>query len=250
MSQSPRLSFLQPTTAAPFLFSDEEMGLEYIEPDKDGAMKRGEYSAERLFAKRPEVYIEIVRMLADPTISKRQIKRQCKVHHLTISAIQEREGQSIDTLRLSLGKKALNLAAYSLETIEEMLASGRFKPGEMAFLFSALVDKGQLVTGGATSRPDVQGKDNVAAKLEEFLSGLQTHSGAGEKVAVAREVDQAAGVAGTLGDRGMEMVPSDSESLGSHCKTGDVTGFVAAPITNKRGGGGRENDAPPINNDG
>jgi len=242
------VSFLEQASAAPFLFSDAEMGLEYIE-DSDGAMRKGEYSAERLFARRPHIYVEIVRLLAEKT-AIRAIKRECKVHHCTIQAIAEREGQSIDTLRLSLGQKTLRLAALTAEYIEEALATGKFKPGELAFLLSALVDKGQLLTGGATSRPEVSKPGDVAKTLSDLLDAMpaadaqivqETHSQTGEKIAVAALVP---GMPGT----GAIPVRIDSESTVPLCNNSNVTALDAAAP--QRGGEGvAENSPPPSNKD-
>lgn len=237
-------SFLAQAASAPFLFSQAEMGLEYIE-DNDGAMRKGEYTAERLWHTRPEVYVEITRLLADKTISARQIKRQCKVHHLTITAIKVREGETIDTLRLGLGAKAMRLAAYTLETIEELLATGKFKPGELAFLFSALADKGQLLTGGATSRPEISKASDVAGTLNSLLDQMQeadarvvesTHSQPGEKIAVARDLDLATPT----------LAGIDTESTVYLCKSNDVTAFDAVSL--QRGGEGVGPKTPPPQN--
>jgi len=164
-SASPALpaSLIDRAAAQPGLFSLEEMGAEYI----GHAARRGQYTAEELFSHRPEIYHEIVRLLAQAA-SIRHIKRVCKVHHYSVRAVAEREGQTIDTLRLSIGKRALNLAALLVDTIEEDVLADRLKPGEKAFALSTLVDKGQLLTGAATARIE-QGKASDKDELEDWL---------------------------------------------------------------------------------
>lgn len=185
-------SLIAQADATPSLFSEEEMGSEYIGDPK----RKGQYTAEELFQERPEIYREIVRLLAGREVSIRGIKRVCKVHHCTIRAVSSREGETIDTLRLSMGRRALEVGALLIEEIEEDIVQGKLKPGEKSFALVALVDKGQVLTGGATARID---NINEAPEKDRFEGWLA----------------KAKPVAGRVVDPALEM---GSEAVGNlHC---------------------------------
>lgn len=188
-------SLIAQDAGAPFLFSAEEMGLDYI-----GAPERkGQYTAEELFRDRPEIYREIVRLLAAKEVSIRGIKRVCKVHHCTIRAVATREGETIDTLRLSMGRRALEVGALLIEEIEEDIVQGNLKPGEKSFALVALVDKGQVLTGGATARID-----NMDAPEKEGFEGWLAKA----KPANVREIESSPVEMGSEGGADLHCPPA------------------------------------------
>jgi hypothetical protein len=81
-------------TAQSALRTDEQLMLFYsdaaIEPIDRGS-PQGDYSGERFFARRPEAYKLCVQMLADPSISVRQICRVLHVTDGTVNAVRARE---------------------------------------------------------------------------------------------------------------------------------------------------------------
>lgn len=152
--------------AAPFLFFPSELGSEYIGRPQE----QGQYTAERLFAERPEIYKEIVRLLAEGA-SVRSIKRRCKVHHKTIEQVRLREGETIDTLKKEIGGRSFGVARMLLESIEEDVMEDRIKPEAKAITLGILIEKGQLLTGGVTARVERQEPADEDA-IRKFIESL------------------------------------------------------------------------------
>ena len=154
-------------TAAPFLFFEGDMTVEKV----GAAHFTGVSTGERLIRDRPDVYKSIVYLLSQGT-GIREIKRITGVHHRTIEAVMVREGQTIDTARKELGARALRVAAMGVERLEEIIADGNIKPGELSMAVGILTDKAQLLTGGVTSRVEKVESAQVAAGLEALLEAL------------------------------------------------------------------------------
>ncbi len=125
----------------------------------------------RLLNQRPDLYRITVQLLGQGT-GIREIKRLTGLHHRTIEAVMTREGQTIDTARKELGARALRVAAMGVERLEEIIADGNIKPGELSMAVGILTDKAQLLTGGVTSRVEKIESAQVAAGLEKMLDDL------------------------------------------------------------------------------
>lgn len=150
-----------PAPAAPFSFFSEE----------EEHQIRGLSTGEGLRKRDPLLYNIVVRLLGqDAPI--REIKRLTGLHHRTISAVREREGETIDTLRKSLGERALRTAALAIERMEDQIVNGSAKLGELAMAAGILVDKGQVLTGGVTSRTERVEADSVEDRLRNMLSQI------------------------------------------------------------------------------
>lgn len=162
-STEPLLPLTLPEPGAPApgaLFSDEQE----IEI-------RGLSTGEGLRQRDPVLYRLVVRLLGQAA-PIREIKRLTGLHHRTIMAVREREGETIDTLRKSLGQRALMTAALAIERMEEQIADGSAKLGELAMAAGILVDKGQVLTGGVTSRTERIEADRVEDRLRDLLEQL------------------------------------------------------------------------------
>jgi len=130
----------------PFLFSETEIGRLTKDINPSDA-----YSAEEIRHKHPEIYQEVVRLLAQG-MSKRMIQRTFKLHFYTVCAIQDQQTAQIEAVRLKLGRKALDMAGVLMESLEDDLIQNKLKPEAKSFAIATLVDKGQVLTGGATAR--------------------------------------------------------------------------------------------------
>jgi len=151
----------------PSLFSEEEMALEKVgSPAFTGAS-----TGERLLHLRPDLYRITMQLLGQGT-GIREIKRLTGLHHRTIEAVMIREGSTIDTHRKELGARALKVAAMGVERLEEIIADGAIKPGELSMAVGILIDKGQVLTGGVTARVEKVEIAQVAAGLERMLDDL------------------------------------------------------------------------------
>jgi hypothetical protein len=149
------------------LFSEEELALEKV----GSPVFTGASTGERLLNQRPDLYRITVQLLGQGT-GIREIKRLTGLHHRTIEAVMIREGSTIDTHRKELGARALKVAAMGVERLEEIIADGAIKPGELSMAVGILIDKGQVLTGGVTARVEKVEQSQVAAGLERMLDDL------------------------------------------------------------------------------
>ena len=149
------------------LFSPEDMALEKV----GSPVFTGASTGDRLISQRPDLYRICVQLLGQGT-GIREIKRLTGLHHRTIEAVMIREGTTIDTHRKELGARALKVAAMGVERLEEIIADGSIKPGELSMAVGILIDKGQVLTGGVTARVEKIEQSQVAAGLERMLDEL------------------------------------------------------------------------------
>lgn len=158
---SPLIRFDAQETAAPFLFSEAEIGAEKLEAT-------GEFSGERLLARRPEVYRAILSMSAEG-LSVSAMARAFGVSRNTIAAVQDREGFSIEHLKKELLRNVRTAARLSVERVVE-LVPGITSAKDAAIVAAVMVDKLQLLSGEATAR--VERVEVSQDKLTEMLAGL------------------------------------------------------------------------------
>jgi hypothetical protein len=157
----------QDASSPALLFSEEDMALEKV----GSPVFTGASTGERLLSQRPDLYRITVQLLGQGT-GIREIKRLTGLHHRTIEAVMIREGSTIDTHRKELGARALKVAAMGVERLEEIIADGAIKPGELSMAVGILIDKGQVLTGGVTARVEKVEQSQVAAGLERMLDDL------------------------------------------------------------------------------
>jgi hypothetical protein len=147
--------------AAPFLFSEEEIGAERLEAT-------GEFSGERLLIRRPEVYRAICRMSAEG-LSMSAMARALGVSRNTVAAVQEREGISIEQHKKELLRNVRTAARLSVERVVELVPSIT-NAKDAAIVAAVMVDKLQLLSGEATAR--VERVEVGQDKLAEMLASL------------------------------------------------------------------------------
>jgi hypothetical protein len=158
---SPLIRFDAQETAAPFLFSEAEIGAEKLEAT-------GEFSGERLLARRPEVYRAILSMSAEG-LSVSAMARAFGVSRNTIAAVQDREGFSIEQHKKELLRNVRTAARLSVERVVELVPSIT-SAKDAAIVAAVMVDKLQLLSGEATAR--VERVEVSQDKLTEMLAGL------------------------------------------------------------------------------
>ena len=158
---SPLIRFDAHETAAPFLFSEAEIGAEKLEAT-------GEFSGERLLARRPEVYRAILSMSAEG-LSVSAMARAFAVSRNTIAAVQDREGFSIEQHKKELLRNVRTAARLSVERVVELVPSIT-SAKDAAIVAAVMVDKLQLLSGEATAR--VERVEVSQDKLTEMLAGL------------------------------------------------------------------------------
>jgi hypothetical protein len=148
-------------SAAPFLFSEEEIGAERLEAT-------GEFSGERLLARRPEVYRAICRMSAEG-LSMSAMARALGVSRNTVAAVQDREQISIEQQKKELLRNVRTAARLSVERVVELVPSIN-NAKDAAIVAAVMVDKLQLLSGEATAR--VERVEVNQDKLSEMLASL------------------------------------------------------------------------------
>jgi hypothetical protein len=147
--------------AAPFLFSESEIGAEKLEAT-------GEFSGERLLARRPEVYRAICRMSAEG-LSMSAMARALGVSRNTVAAVQDREQISIEQHKKELLKNMRTAARLSVERVIELIPTIN-SAKDAAIVNAVMVDKMQLLSGEATTR--VERVEVNQDKLAEMLAAL------------------------------------------------------------------------------
>lgn len=252
---SPLIRFDAHETAAPFLFSEAEIGAEKLEVT-------GEFSGERLLARRPEVYRAILSMSAEG-LSVSAMARAFGVSRNTIAAVQDREGFSIEQHKKELLRNVRTAARLSVERVVELVPSIT-SAKDAAIVAAVMVDKLQLLSGEATAR--VERVEVSQDKLSEMLAGLpeleaeivpvtgSSGSGSeqkGQAVAGCLGLDPVGlGRAGSGSDTESDVLPPSKEvseiagaTLGATSGAGRVDlGDLAAET---EGGRGSEFSSPP-----
>jgi hypothetical protein len=117
--------------------------------------RQGRYTAEELRRERPSAYAAVVNLISRAKPGYEGMRRIAKivgVHHLTVAAVRDREGETIDTLRDRLSKKAL-LGADLL--VDRVLENPDSIPANiLALAMQQLVQMGELLGNRATSRTE------------------------------------------------------------------------------------------------
>lgn len=182
----------------------------------------GEFTGERLFARKPEIYRAIVSLTAEG-LGIIRIGKLLSVSPNTVQAVRKREGLPIDMVKKELADLAHAGAALALEGVLEDLSDpvkrGKIGTRDKAVVAAVLVDKGQLLSGEATSRlevSDIRTPDHD--DFNRYVAGLrsavpQTGLG-GENPAQKGAPGMPGGIAGTEGSAG--TVDSESEGKASN----------------------------------
>jgi hypothetical protein len=139
-------------------------------PQIDRGKPQFDYTGERLFRDRPDVYRLVMTMWAEG-VSKRQISRACHVTIRTIDAVIGREEIPIATHK----KKSLETIARAnrmlAERIEELAPTAKF--GEATFAYGVTFDKLAVGTGDPTMRIEVtQPAESIYEKIGRLRDDL------------------------------------------------------------------------------
>jgi hypothetical protein len=156
--------------------------------------KSGEYTGERLAVRDPAKYSQVAMMLAQG-MSVRYIKKRLRVAHGTVMAIRTAEAGAISTLKERLGAGMRGAAQLCVEEITDALArhaedlpedatktqleewkASRIDTKSLAIILGILVDKSELLTGGATVRVESTDAGPGHSELIAYLEDLRTHA--------------------------------------------------------------------------
>jgi len=190
-------------SAAPFLFSEDEIGFEKLEAT-------GEFTGERLLARRPEVYRAVIRMAAEAQ-SISATARALGVSRNTVCAVREREGFSIEQDKKDLLRDVRRAARLSVERAIE-LVPGIQSAKDAAIVAAVMIDKMQLLSGEATAR--VERVEVSQDKLAEMLASLPI---------LEAEVLPLTGPSDAAPDqKGTDALPADAAGLARSDSLSDV----------------------------
>ena len=137
---------------------------------------KGEFTGERLFKQRPRTYVEIVSLLAEG-LGVNRIGRILHVSGHTVRAVRDREPAAIATVKERIARQAYHGASMCVDAILEDLDDAEIRKKiatrDLAVTMGVLVDKAQLLSGGATSRPETITRqadhDDFTRMLEEAV---------------------------------------------------------------------------------
>jgi predicted transcriptional regulator len=156
------------------LFGSEKMPDALFFESESGRIP--EFTAARLFEKRPETYKMIMALRAEG-LSMRQVAQLLSVSAGTVSAVDKRESGSecSGAYKQEAVIRYRHLIRMSMERLEEILISTpteKLNPRDLSVIIGVLEDKAQLLSGGPTARlavEDSSGHDD----LEDYLAKLK-----------------------------------------------------------------------------
>jgi hypothetical protein len=129
--------------SAPPLFSEEVLDA------LASAEARGEFTGERLFSQRPDIYRAVVELLGQG-VGVRQIARTLRVSHNTIAAVRHREGATVDTLKEATIQTLARFVGAASERLLEEVQTIKLESLPVALGIAA--EKLLLLSGQATQR--------------------------------------------------------------------------------------------------
>jgi hypothetical protein len=189
--------------------------LSFFEEVERGEMElaaAGEFTGERLFRDRLEIYQAIVRMTAEG-LSISATARALRVSRNTVCAVREREAVPIEQEKkevLNLLRKGMRLGAErTLELLPETKSAK-----DAALVTAIMADKHQLLSGEATSR--VERVEIRPDQVQAFVASLPVI----EAELVEDEIltgipSQIPGQKGTEAPAAAPLLPAPSSDIGS-----------------------------------
>jgi hypothetical protein len=121
---------------------------------------QGIYTGQHLKERDPARYEQVINLLADGSLSQRQISRLTGCSRNLISGVAKSQTADIEPVKQRLARKARNLAELCIDRAEELVLSGA-KLGLKDLVVGAgvMADKSLLLSGEATQRIEVQRVD-------------------------------------------------------------------------------------------
>jgi len=179
MNLDPDNSLIKRESEQPELFNSAEMDSALFKAEED----KGEFTGERLYNNHPEKYRAVLALLAEG-LSVRAVCKALKVSHHTVLAVRQREASTIATLKERIATLAADGAKLCVEAIIERLfddeALKKISARDLSIIAGVLIDKGQLLSGGVTSRVEVTGGEPGPDDFNRMLDKLAEAAGTGQ----------------------------------------------------------------------
>ncbi len=123
--------------------------------------KQGIYSGDRLRESDPGRYEIVIGLLADGSLSQRQISRLTGVSRNLVAGIAKTQTADIEPVKQRIAGKARSLAELCIDRAEEMVLDDDSKIPLKDLMIAAgvLTDKSLLLSGEATQRIEVERVD-------------------------------------------------------------------------------------------
>lgn len=140
-----------------------------------------EFTAARLFKARPEAVRQIVQLTAEG-IGAHRIANILSVSVHTVLAVREARGEEVATEKNRVSLKARNTGRLCVERIAEIVAdrSSAVSAKDLAVIAGILLDKAELLSGGATAR--IESKSVIGhADVQEYMDAILMGSGGGNE---------------------------------------------------------------------
>ena len=135
---------------------------------------QGIYSGVQLKNSDPVIYELVCILLADGSMSQRQIAARTGTSRNLVSGIN-RQSPDIEPLKKQMASRARNLGQLCLERAEEIVTDPTSKVGlrDLAILAGVAIDKSQLLSGEATQRVETIDAASGADDFEAAFEALQ-----------------------------------------------------------------------------
>jgi len=133
---------------------------------------RGNYTGERLKSLRPEIYREVVRLLAEPRehVSIREICRRCHVTDDTVKAIERRESVPIAARKQELMMQAARIAKRAADRVEDQIDDAPLP--QAVVTFGVMTDKIVLLNNDLATRIPASVELSPLARFNHFADSL------------------------------------------------------------------------------
>lgn len=197
---------------------------------EDKEYSQGIYSGVQLKKSAPDRYMEVCAMLADGSISQRQISRLTGISRNLVSAIN-RQSSDIEPLKQKLAGRHRNIAELCSERIEELLRDPAAKVTLKDLIVAAGIgtEKFLLLSGEATQRVETIDSSSGADDFEAQFRALQ-HADVEELPAMGcaavKEGTKGAGLVADAAQPGADRAGVDEEpaAVSVACETSEDSG--------------------------
>jgi hypothetical protein len=174
MPDQDKQSFLATAARQTELIPLENLPDDIFDAEENPGIGDARYTAERFFRKRPDDYRLCVTLIA-ARIGRLQIARLMKVHHMTVAAVEEREGVAIDIEKERIRKNIRLAVGNASERLPEIMAS--LPANQVPLATAILIDKLAQLDGEPTQRVEHTHKiqlthEQLAAQITAFPDAI------------------------------------------------------------------------------
>lgn len=164
------------------LITKDAQQLELISSDEidnsvfSGEESAGTFTGERFFVRDPERYRDCIALLAEG-LGLIRIGKLLHISPNTVRAVRDREPAGIDIVKQQISKR-LHHAVHQcmdavLDDLDDDERRNKMSTRDKAVTVGILVDKAQLLSGGATSRVEFVAQDPGHQDFNDYIDSLR-----------------------------------------------------------------------------